>query len=210
MGTLLLNRSICHYVLLLSDCSESVSANTSNCSMDGSLICSSYCTDSPCSIFIFIGSLQARWLRKIPALMQSNLPLHLWIHHFLFHPLLNSDILFIFFLNFDFIFFLDSDIFLLAYEFIMILCCCKYCEYDLWKDLVFIHLLFLFFISFPNFLYLTSMFSFMGGSIMLLQFELCVHSCGICNIQYYVEPHKHFLLEHFFHKPCNLQLYVQS
>jgi meiotically up-regulated gene 157 (Mug157) protein len=29
------------------------------------------------SVFIFTGSIQARWLRKIHALMQNNIPLHL-------------------------------------------------------------------------------------------------------------------------------------
>jgi hypothetical protein len=66
---------------------------------------------------------------------------------FLFILFLNSDI---FFLNYDFIVFLDSFIFLFAYKFIMILCYCKSCEYDL-CDLVFIHLIFLFFIYSSNF-----------------------------------------------------------
>jgi hypothetical protein len=85
-GTQLLNQSICYFVLLLSDCYESVSANASYCSKDGSTICSIYCTNSPCSIFIFIGSLQYGWLRKIHVLMQSNILLHLW-RHLPLHPL---------------------------------------------------------------------------------------------------------------------------
>jgi len=57
--------------------------NTSWCLNDRSLNFNSYCIDSPYSIFILPGSLQARWLRKISSPMQSNLHLR----HFLFHPL---------------------------------------------------------------------------------------------------------------------------
>jgi hypothetical protein len=71
--------SIDQYVLLLSDCFEFVSTNTSNFSKDGSMIYSSYCIDSPFSIFIFIGSIQAGWIRKMEesVVMWGNLPLHL-------------------------------------------------------------------------------------------------------------------------------------
>jgi hypothetical protein len=68
---------------MLSDYIESVSANTSYYLKYGSLICSIYCMDSPYSTYIFIGSIHARWLKKIPILMQSNLPLHLWRSSFL-------------------------------------------------------------------------------------------------------------------------------
>ena len=44
-------------VLLLTDCSEYVFSNSARCSKDGSLVCHNYHIDSPCLIFILLGSL---------------------------------------------------------------------------------------------------------------------------------------------------------
>jgi len=129
VGTLLLNRSIYHYVLLLSKFSKSISENTSWCSKDNSMICSSYCIYFPYSISILLGVSKTNVSEKYS----------LWCRVILiFARRFNT------FLNFDFflfILFLDFDIFLTFCRFIMTLNYNLSWEYDLW-NLFLIYLLY--------------------------------------------------------------------